>query len=259
MHDQAKSALLYLCIFILFSFGCSKTPFGKVPKFLKIVENSYVSLNIWNPWLIEFNGSAVIIYDGVAISNRHLLEKAVWTTGTFAKNSTIKIDNIVLIESLDLAVFDIPCGIGRPMPNRENKRIQNGQTIYALGTTYDNPVIQGVVMNNSFSLHHSDVHIPKAKKELATGRSVTNGFLYRGDTSKGFSGGPIIDQSGRLVGINQGRITKFFSDSDFQRNKSISNEKIYGFAYHIGDVIAAIKDQTPEILQRCSISSGITN
>jgi S1-C subfamily serine protease len=243
--------LLLTCwVVIMFSSGCAQLPFGQLPESVRMAEEGYISLEVWTPWLFQFQGSAVIVHDGVAVSNRHLMKNVAWSKGTLYNNLSTPIDNIVLIDTLDLAVFDIPCGVGRPIRWNKQTHVQQGQAIYALGTTRGTPVFKGVVVNHSFNLHHSDVELPKAKKELDRGWSITNGFIYKGKTSDGFSGGPILERKGELVGLNQGRISKFFPKNPL--DKKIATNETFGFAYHIKDVITAITKYAPNKMYRCS-------
>jgi S1-C subfamily serine protease len=246
--------LLGLCgVAIGLSYGCAKQmPFGQAPEPVQMAESGYIALEVWTPWLLHLQGSAVIIFDGVGVSNRHLLENVAWSKGIIANNISIPMDNIVLIDTLDLAVFDVPCGRGSPMHWNRQTQVLNGQTIYALGTTNGTPNFKGVVINRSFKQHHLDVVVPKAGKDPKSGLSITSGFLYRGETSKGFSGGPVLDNMGELVGINQGRISKFSPNTKL--GKALVFGEIFGFAYHINDVITAVMNKAPGKIMRCSFN-----
>ncbi|MBF0195259.1 MAG: trypsin-like peptidase domain-containing protein [Magnetococcales bacterium] len=242
-------AIYPFCIW--FIFGCTKIPFGQSPEPIRKAEDGYISVKIWTPWLVQITGSAVIINDGVAVTNRHIMESVFKSKGTLANDKTVALKNVVLLDTLDIAVFDIPCGVGTPIRWNKNRHIKQGQNIYALGTSKNNPVFKGVVVKEFFKLHHSDIDIPKATKNPNNKRSITNGFIYKGETSHGFSGGPVLDVKGELIGINQGRIKKFLS-KDPQANK-ISTSETFGFAYHIRDVIAAVTKYTPIKMQRCQL------
>ena len=148
--------------------------------------------------------------------------------------------DIILSQRLDLAFFRVPSDFGKPAINGD--KVQKGDQIYSAGTTCGEPFFQGVVIAPSFNLYHVDIILPEATTEKATGYSVTQGFAYQGNFSKGFSGGPVVDVSGKLVGINQGRLIKAISNP---ANYVFASEKTYGLAYHIADVLTEFECLIP--------------
>lgn len=60
---------------------------------------------------------------------------------------------------------------------------------------------------------------------------VARGFLFDADIGGGFSGGPVYNAKGELVGVIQGVIHG-------EGAGAIPKDRAVGFAYHIGDVVA---------------------
>ena len=75
------------------------------------------------------------------------------------------------------------------------------------------------------------------------GRPITHRFLCEGDSKKGFSGGPVVDSRGELVGIIQGYITEFLSESN---EEELMTFRTFGAAYHITDIMDEVKRMTEQ-------------
>jgi S1-C subfamily serine protease len=234
-------------IIVLFLSSCStiNTPFDLDHETPVPVRESYISLRKSNLFAFML-GSAVIVENGLAVTNRHVLEHGPEMKGYMAGGIEFPIENFTLSKRLDVAVFEMPCGVGKPVQFGE--KIQTGDQIYSAGTTLGSAIMEGVVVATEFALYHADVELPHAEKGSFKGRSVTEGFLYEGDFTKGYSGGPVVSHDGKLVGINQGRLLKFVSETGELMSDP---DKTYGVAYHIDDVLSEIKRIAPEKMERC--------
>jgi len=145
-----------------------------------------------------------------------------------------------LSERLDLAVFRVPQGVGKPIPI--GARIKKGDRIFSTGTTFSETLLEGVVVAPVFKFHHADIILRDAPIKDEKGRSITQGFVYEGDFINGFSGGPVVNAVGELVGINQGRLIEVLSAD---ANQSFTSDKSYGLAYHIADALIELQRLLP--------------
>lgn len=219
---------------MIFGFqGCCaiNTPFNLSGVSPVPVSESYISLQSEGS-LIRVFGSAVVIEDGWGVTNRHVVEKIGGMLGYVADGRRFFVQNAILSERLDLAFFKIPHGVGKPMTR--GAKAQNGDRIFSAGTTCSDTLLNGTVVASVFKFHHINIKLREASQGKIKGRSVTQGFVYEGNFIKGFSGGPVVNTKGELVGINQGQLLQVLSGYEIQPYKP---EKVYGLAYHLEDVL----------------------
>ena len=229
-----------------FFFAClPNTPFEGGSRTSVPVTDSYISLQKRTGFLIKV-GSAVIIEDGVAISNRHLMENVSEMRCYMAGGMEFPLKNVILSDRFDLAVFEIPCGLGKPI--KIGEKVQKGDSIFSLGTTSDATIFKGYVVLTELILHHLDMRLPNADKRDSKGRSISRGFVYEGKTKIGFSGGPVVNSKWELVGINQGKVLEVYSATP---EIKLESGKTYGVGYHIEDVLDEMKRIAPKGLNRC--------
>lgn len=229
-----------------FFFACfPNTPFESGSGIPIPIIDSYISLQKRTGFLIKA-GSAVIIADGVAVSNRHLMENQSEMRCYMAGGIEFPIKNVILSDRFDLAVFDIPCGLGKPI--HIGKRVHKGDNILSIGTTFGSTIFKGYVVLTDLRLHHLDMRLPNADNRDSKGRSISHGFVYEGETKIGFSGGPIMNSKWELVGINQGKVYEVYSATP---EIKMGSDKTYGVGYHIEDVLDEIRRIAPKKLNRC--------
>jgi len=156
--------------------------------------------------------------------------------GYMAGSIHFPVREVILSDRFDLAVFRIPHGIGKPV--KVGPRVQAGDHIFSTGTTFGNTFLEGIVVAEKFKFYHVDIELPAAERGEFEGRSATYGFLYEGDLIEGFSGGPVVNENGQIVGVNQGKMIEILrGNSDL----SLKAEKKHGLAYHIEDVMIEAK------------------
>jgi S1-C subfamily serine protease len=212
-----------------------QTPFELIENSHVPVEKIYISLQ--NRGLIkESFASAVVIDDCLAVTNRHVLDRTTQMTGIMARGEAFVVESSVVSERLDLALFRIPCGIGQAITT--GQRVKEGDTIYSVGTARGDPYLTGEVQYPLFELYHQKLVLKHPIGGKDDGHSVTLGFLYTGKFKKGFSGGPVVNASGELVGINQGYLRRFLSTASAA---DIRPRATYGLAYHIEDVLEEVE------------------
>lgn len=156
--------------------------------------------------------------------------------GYMAGGIKFPITEIILSKRFDLALVKIPTGIGEPITMGE--RIKTGEHIYSAGTTFRSTILDGIVRETEFMIHHQANDIPQpGNGHDDEGRAVISGLIYEGEFQKGFSGGPIVNRQGELVGINQGYIIEFLGDRDKTWQDA---SKRYGVGYHMADILGEI-------------------
>ncbi|MGF1578127.1 MAG: S1C family serine protease [Gemmataceae bacterium] len=131
---------------------------------------------------------------GHIITNYHVIENADRATVVFSDNSSYSARVINVAPKWDLAVLKITTRFKklRPIPIGKSSDLQIGQNVYAIG--------------NPFGLSES------LSKGIVSGLGrqveVKQGFLLTGliqtdaAINPGNSGGPLLDSSGRLIGVN---------------------------------------------------------
>jgi hypothetical protein len=229
-----KFALIIVIPFLL--LACQpKTPFELGPVTPVPVQQSYISLRENNGTLLKY-GSAVIVAEGYAITSRHVIEGSNQMKGTMAGGIEFHIQEVILSESLDLALFRIPSGVGEPM--KIGEKISVGEPVFGVGTSIGSAIYEGVVRKTDFLIHHIDIDLRNPSSRDSKGRPITLGFLCEGDFKKGFSGGPLVNRHGELVGIIQGYSTELYKNSD---QIELKMNIAYGTAYHSKDVMDEVK------------------
>ena len=191
-------------------------------------------------------GSAVVVADGVAVTNRHVVEGSDGMKGVMAGGVEFPITRVAISDRRDLAVVAIPCDTGKPIDIGSGVRV--GELVYGAGTTFQSTLMSGIVVSTEFEIHHIDIVLPKAGKQDTQGRSVTRGFVFEGDFQDGFSGGPVVNAAGTLVGIHQGKILEFIRGQPAAMH---GDGNTYGLAYHIADVLNEVSDIAQPLLSRC--------
>jgi len=245
-----KKIVLFIAVF--FFWGCiPNRPFDQDYLTPVPVKESYISLQC-NSFFISRIGSAVLIGNGYAITNRHLVEGARKVKGVMAGGIEFFISEITLSDKFDLALLMIPLGTGEPITM--GKRIETGEHVYSVGTTYKSPILEGIVRESEFIIHHEDVDFPKPYGRDDEGRAMTRGLIYEGAFQKGFSGGPIVNAQGELVGINLGYIIKFLGNTYETRQVT---PKSYGVGYHMADILGEINEMLARSNAGKSLSSPV--
>jgi S1-C subfamily serine protease len=231
LFEMKKIAFIFT---VLLFWGCvPNRPFDQDHLTPVPIKQSYISLRC-NSFAVSRVGSAVIIKNGYAITNRHVVEGAQGVMGYMAGGIKFPVTEIILNERFDLALFKIPTGIGKPIPIGE--RIEIGECVYSAGTTLKSTILDGIVRETEFMIHHQDIDISRPYDRDDAGRPMSLCLIYEGNFQKGFSGGPIVNEQGELVGINQGYIIEFLGIHKPWQDKS----KRYGVGYHMTDILGEI-------------------
>ncbi|MBW4707475.1 serine protease [Roseobacter sp. YSTF-M11] len=138
-------------------------------------------------------GSAFMIADGLAITNAHVVKgRAPGDTVILSTRGKhrVAVQVLAVSQRIDLAILAVREGV-LPITPAGPARAQRGEPVYAVGIVANsaNPrrrlIIQGTVASDRRSL------APFGRGVIAT----------MPDIRRGFSGGPVFDRSGQLVGM----------------------------------------------------------
>jgi serine protease Do len=140
-------------------------------------------------------GSGVIVrQDGLVLTNNHVVEEGAVTV-TLADGQKLPAHLVARDEDLDLAVLQVSRH-GLPVaPRADSDRLEVAQTAIAIGNPlgFEHTVTCGVVS----AIHRQIPGSPPGLKDLIQTDAAIN---------PGNSGGPLIDSSGRVIGINTAMI-----------------------------------------------------
>jgi len=137
----------------------------------------------------EMTGSGFFVTDSTIVTNHHVIEGA--TSISVERHDGQLINNVRLLrdqDGRDLALLGVP-PTGTPLRLRGGDGVEQGATIYALGHP------EGL----SFSFSSG---IVSSRREVAG----TQVLQITAPVSHGSSGGPVIDATGRVVGVTTSQL-----------------------------------------------------
>lgn len=132
------------------------------------------------------NGTGFFIGEGVLVTNYHLISQAVEATGINSKGRKIKIEGLLVADkNLNFALLKTR-GRSKIMPLGDSDELAAGRKIFAMGSSPDGAqrVDEGTVGN---------------ALELSAENQV---FEVTVNSPEIFTGGPIFNQSGGVVGVH---------------------------------------------------------
>ncbi|HSU06026.1 MAG TPA: trypsin-like peptidase domain-containing protein [Acetobacteraceae bacterium] len=138
-----------------------------------------------------FYGSGFIIDPaGTVVTNRHVIEGAVWITVSFADRSEARGFLVAACGLMDLAVLKVDAG--RPLPFLkfgDSDRLHIGDPVLAIG----NPLGLGVSVSGGIvsALNRNIMETP-FDDDIQTDAAINHGN----------SGGPLINREGEVIGVN---------------------------------------------------------
>lgn len=138
---------------------------------------------------------------GRIVTNFHVIQKANEATITLHDQTTWKARLVGAFPDRDLAVLqiDAPRGKLKPIPIGTSRDLVVGQRVYAIGNPFglDQTLTTGII-----SALNREI-------ESITQRKIRGVIQTDAAINPGNSGGPLLDSSGRLIGVN----TSIFSPS----------------------------------------------
>jgi len=142
----------------------------------------------------EANGSGLIITpDGYIVTNSHVVENAAATQISLPDGSSFQAEIVGQDKATDLALLRVSSASSLPAAHLgDSDQLQVGQIAIAIGNPYgfQNTVTAGVISALGRSLRSR------------TGRLIENVIQTDAALNPGNSGGPLVDSSGRVIGIN---------------------------------------------------------
>lgn len=195
-------------------------PFGGVAGTpLEHVADNYLAI-VTGTAMFGGTGSAVVLRPGLAVTSAHVVE-GLEHLDVLSRHGPVTACVLGRSSRLDLAVLAVPTDIGRTLATASAVA---GQAVWAMGTTTGtlSPTATGRLEND------------RAMAWLGDGDGPTHaGLMYAAEAGPGYSGGPVVDAAGALVGMTEGIYTRLFGEAPaaWPRLPRL-------FAYHAADVLA---------------------
>jgi S1-C subfamily serine protease len=131
---------------------------------------------------------------GRVVTNYHVVEGAKRVLITLDDHTTANVSQIRYDKASDLAVLwtDIPSSKRKPIAVGESSKLQVGQSVLAIGNPFglDHSLSAGIISSLSRNIKNED------------GRVIRGLIQTDAAINPGNSGGPLLDSSGRLIGMN---------------------------------------------------------
>ena len=208
-NTTIKSTLVASILYFL--SGCATPPYnfiGNSP--LKNVQNSYLSLSCGIPVLFEGSASATIIYNGIAVTNKHVAKFCGDTIAAkMSDGMTFNAHVIAMSDRADLAYLSIPKDIGNVPEFADAKA---NEKIWAMGTTIgQHPVASGYITTlEGYTFYNGATAAPIEERCGHKGHMI-RGIFYEARAGDGYSGGPIVNLEGKIIGITARKFTKVWN------------------------------------------------
>ena len=131
---------------------------------------------------------------GYIVTNSHVVEGAASISVGLESHTNYRAKLVGIARSLDIAVLriDAPPEKLRPLPLGDSSKLQVGQKVLAIGNPFglDSTLTTGII-----SALGREISAPN-------GRRIRDVIQTDAAINPGNSGGPLLDSSGRLIGIN---------------------------------------------------------
>ncbi len=143
----------------------------------------------------QATGSGIVIDgNGTILTNYHVVENAIKVTVSIEKGKTVDAQVVGKDPSNDLAVLRIhPDGLAlHPLTLGESNGVQVGDPVLAIGNPFD---LERTLTTGVISALQRQITAPN-------GFTIDNVLQTDAPINPGNSGGPLLDASGRVIGIN---------------------------------------------------------
>ena len=141
------------------------------------------------------SGSGIVIdANGTILTNWHVVENAIKVTVSLEKGKTVNAQVVGKDPSNDLAVLRIqPDGLAlHPLTLGDSSRVQVGDPVLAIGNPFN---LERTLTTGVISALQRRITAPN-------GFTIDNVLQTDAPINPGNSGGPLLDASGRVIGIN---------------------------------------------------------
>ncbi len=174
----------------------------------------------------------IISSDGLILTNRHVVPAGTSSVSVTLSDGT-QFDNVQVVgrtsanDSLDVAVLKITDTKGHkltPVTIGDSSKMQVGDSVIAIGNAlgqFQNTVTSGIISGYGRSVQAG------SSAGGSTSESLADLFQTDAAINEGNSGGPLVNSSGQVIGIN---------------TAIASNAQNIGFAIPINDVSGLIKE-----------------
>jgi S1-C subfamily serine protease len=143
----------------------------------------------------QATGSGIVIdSNGTILTNYHVVENAIKVTVSFEKGKAVEAKVVGKDPSNDLAVLRIPTdGLTlHPLMLGTSSAVQVGDPVLAIGNPFD---LERTLTTGVISALQRQITAPN-------GFTIDNVLQTDAPINPGNSGGPLLDASGRVIGIN---------------------------------------------------------
>jgi putative serine protease PepD len=143
----------------------------------------------------QATGSGIVINsNGTILTNYHVVANAIKVTVSFEKGKTIDAQVVGKDPSNDLAVLKVsPEGTAlHPIPLGDSSAVQVGDPVLAIGDPFNQ---ERTLTTGVISALQREITAPN-------GFAIKNVLQTDAPINPGNSGGPLLDSSGRVIGIN---------------------------------------------------------
>jgi serine protease Do len=160
-----------------------------------------LSTNGFSPFAVPTTGvgsGIILTADGYILTNHHVVANSRSLTVAFSDGHELPAQVVKISDATDLALIKVDATGLHAAPIGDSSAIQVGQTAIAIGSplgTYTETVTRGIVSGLNREITVSDE---------STRQQTTLSGLIQTDAAinPGNSGGPLLDRSGKVVGIN---------------------------------------------------------
>jgi serine protease Do len=179
-------------------------------------------------------GTGIIIARNLVLTNRHVVPVGTTSVSITLADGT-QLDNVQVLgrtnasDTLDVAVLKLSDTKGHtlaPATIGDSSKMQVGDSVIAIGNAlgqFQNTVTSGIISGYGRTVQAGD------GSSLSTSNTENLADLFQTDAAinEGNSGGPLVNSSGQVIGIN---------------TATASNAQSIGFAIPINDVSGLIKE-----------------
>lgn len=194
-------------------------------------------------------GSGVIIDEaGYILTNNHVVENARSITVNLSGNETRPAEVVGLDETTDLAVLKISPGGLIAAEWGDSDALEDGSLVWAVGNPF------GLDRSVTFGI------ISARNRHGFRGASPYQDFLQTdAAVNPGNSGGPLVDVSGKIVGINTAIVGRGYQGVSFSIPTSIARQ-VYEGLRESGRVVRGymgvkLQNLTPELAQEFGLKA----
>src|SRR5271168_4498403 len=140
-------------------------------------------------------GSGIVIdANGTILTNYHVIENAVKVTVSFEKGKSVEAKVVGKDPSDDLAILRIPTDglVLHPLKLGDSSTVEVGDPVYAIGNPFD---LERTLTTGVISALQREITAPN-------GFTINHVLQTDAPINPGNSGGPLLDATGRVIGIN---------------------------------------------------------